>query len=107
MNCSIEAIGGPGLPTETVLFVQAQAGCQESLNRLMVTHENLVHAVVRQQTLGHLPFCEVLHAGHISLWRPIQGYDPQRGLAFFHLRPENPLCIESGVRSSWPIPGLP
>ena len=77
-----QAIGGPGLPTETALFVRAQAGCQDSLNHLMAAHENLVHAVVRRQTLGHLPFSEALHAGRIGLWRAIQGYDPERGLAF-------------------------
>jgi RNA polymerase sigma factor (sigma-70 family) len=48
----------------------------------MAAHENLVHAVVRRQALGHLPFAEALHAGRIGLWRAILGYDPQRGLAF-------------------------
>jgi DNA-directed RNA polymerase sigma subunit (sigma70/sigma32) len=76
MKGTKQATGGPGLATETALFRRAQAGCQDSLNRLMATHENLVHAVVRRQTLGHLPFCEALHAGRIGLWRAIQGYDP-------------------------------
>jgi len=48
----------------------------------MAAHENLVHAVVRRQALGHLPFAEALHAGRFGLWRAILGYDPQRGLAF-------------------------
>lgn len=77
-----EATGGPGQPTETALFVQAQAGCQASLNRLMAIHDNLVHAVVRRQALGCLPFSEALQAGRIGLWHAIQGYDPERGLAF-------------------------
>jgi RNA polymerase sigma factor (sigma-70 family) len=77
-----EATGGPGQPTETALFVQAQAGCQDSLNRLMAIHDNLVHAVVRRQALGCLPFSEALQAGRIGLWHAIQGYDPERGLAF-------------------------
>jgi RNA polymerase sigma factor (sigma-70 family) len=77
-----EATGGPGPSTEAALFRQAQAGCRDSLNRLMAAHENLVHAVVRRQALGHLPFAEALHAGRIGLWRAILGYDPQRGLAF-------------------------
>jgi RNA polymerase sigma factor (sigma-70 family) len=77
-----EATGGPGQHTETALFVQAHAGCQESLNRLMAIHENLAHAVVRRQALGCLPFSEALQAGRIGLWRAIQGYDPERGLAF-------------------------
>jgi len=82
MNRKQQAMGGPGQPTEAALFSQAQAGCRDSLNRLMATHEHLVHAVVRQQVLGHLPFPEALQAGRIGLWRAILGYDPQRGLAF-------------------------
>jgi RNA polymerase sigma factor (sigma-70 family) len=82
MNHKHEATGGPGQPTETALFVQAQAGCRDSLNRLMAAHENLVHAVVRRQALGCLPFSEALQAGRMGLWRAIQGYDPERGLAF-------------------------
>src|SRR5512139_384273 len=82
MKSTKQATGGPGQPTETALFVQAQAGCRESLNRLMATHEKLVHAAVRRQALGCLPFREALQAGRIGLWRAILGYDPQRGLAF-------------------------
>jgi RNA polymerase sigma factor (sigma-70 family) len=82
MNHTKQATGGPGEPAETALFVQAQAGCRDSLNRLMATHENLVHAVVRRQALGCLPFREALQAGRIGLWRAILGYDLQRGLAF-------------------------
>lgn len=82
MNHRDEATGGPGQPTEAALFQRAQAGCQDSLNRLMTRHEHLVHAVVRRQVLGHLPFPEALQAGRIGLWRAILGYDPERGLAF-------------------------
>lgn len=82
MNRNKQATGGPGQPTEAALFHRAQAGCRDSLNRLMASHERLVHAVVRQQVLGHLPFPEALQAGRIGLWRAILGYDPQRGLAF-------------------------
>jgi RNA polymerase sigma factor (sigma-70 family) len=77
-----EAASGSGPPTEAALFHRAQAGCQDSLNRLMTRHEHLVHAVVRRQVLGHLPFAEALHAGRIGLWRAILGFDPERGLAF-------------------------
>ena len=73
---------GPGTPTEAVLFHQAQAGCRDSLARLMAAHEGLVHAVVRKQVLGILPFTEALQAGRIGLWRAILGYDPQRRHAF-------------------------
>jgi RNA polymerase sigma factor (sigma-70 family) len=48
----------------------------------MAAHEGLVHAVVRQQVLGHLPFAEALQAGRIGLWRAILHFDPQRGAAF-------------------------
>jgi len=82
MNDTELAVGGSGQPTEAALFHRAQVGCRDSLNRLMARHERLVHAVVRRQVLGCLPFDEALQAGRIGLWRAILGYDPQRGLAF-------------------------
>jgi RNA polymerase sporulation-specific sigma factor len=82
MNRGDKEAGGSDQPTEAALFRRAQAGCRKSLNRLMVRHEHLVHAVVRRQVLGHLPFPEALQAGRIGLWRAILGYDPQRGSAF-------------------------
>jgi RNA polymerase sigma factor (sigma-70 family) len=77
-----ETTDGPGTPTGTALFRQAQAGCRDSLARLMAAHEGLVHAVVRKQILGDLPFAEALQAGRIGLWHAILGFDPQRGTAF-------------------------
>lgn len=75
--------GGPGVTApETTQFRQAQAGCAESLNRLMACHDGLVQAVVRQQVLGDLPFSEAVQAGRIGLWRAILGFDPSRGFAF-------------------------
>ena len=82
MKCRNRATDGPGQPTEAALFRQAQMGCRDSLARLMTEHEGLVHAVVRKQVLGHLPFAEALQAGRIGLWRAILGYDPQRRTAF-------------------------
>ena len=76
------ATDGPGGLTGAALFRQAQAGCRGSLARLMAAHEGLVHAVVRKQVLGDLPFAEALQAGRIGLWRAILGFDPQRGTAF-------------------------
>jgi len=76
------ATDGPGQPTGAALFRQAQTGCRDSLARLMAEHEGLVHAVVRKQVLGDLPFAEALQAGRIGLWRAILGFDPQRGTAF-------------------------
>jgi RNA polymerase sigma factor (sigma-70 family) len=73
---------GPGKPTGAVRFRQAQGGDRDSLNRLMVEHDGLAHAVVRRQVLGNLPFAEALQASRIGLWRAILGYDPQRGVAF-------------------------
>ena len=76
------ATDGPGGLAGAALFRQAQASCRDSLARLMAVHENLVHAVVRKQVLGHLPYGEALQAGRIGLWRAILGYDSRRGIAF-------------------------
>jgi RNA polymerase sigma factor (sigma-70 family) len=69
-------------PAEVVLFRQAQTGDRESLNALMEKHDGLVHAVVRRQVLGDLPYTEALQAGRIGLWRAIVRFDPNRGSAF-------------------------
>jgi RNA polymerase sigma factor (sigma-70 family) len=82
MKYGNRATDGPGMPTGAALFRQAQAGCRASLAQLMVMHEALVHAVVRQQILGHLPFAEALQAGRIGLWHAILGFDPEQGTAF-------------------------
>jgi RNA polymerase sigma factor (sigma-70 family) len=76
------AKGGPNPTAETTLFEQAQAGCRQSVNLLMFQHDGLVHAVVRQQFLGNLPYEEALQAGRTGLWRAIKGYDHQRGTVF-------------------------
>jgi RNA polymerase sigma factor (sigma-70 family) len=75
-------LDGSGLPTGAALFRQAQAGCRESLNRLAERHDGLVHAVVRRQVLGDLPYAEALQAGREGLWRAILRFDPTRGYAF-------------------------
>jgi RNA polymerase sigma factor (sigma-70 family) len=67
---------------ETNLYQQAQAGDEESLDKLMGMHEGLVHYIVRQQWRGCLSYVEAIHAGRIGLWRSIVGYDPQRGNSF-------------------------
>jgi RNA polymerase sigma factor (sigma-70 family) len=80
---SIYAESGLGVRApEATQFIQAQAGCSESLSQLMARHDGLVQAVVRQQVLGDLPFEEALQAGRIGLWRAILGFDPERGFAF-------------------------
>ena len=74
--------GDPGQPAEVALFLQAQTGDRESLNALMERHDGLVHAVVRRQILGELPYADALQAGRIGLWRAILRFDPHRGYAF-------------------------
>ena len=82
MRIPSRVVGGPGSISEATLFQQAQAGCLDSLNRLMERHEGLVHAVVRRHGLGVLSFADALHAGRQGLWRAILHYDPKRGPAF-------------------------
>jgi RNA polymerase sigma factor (sigma-70 family) len=72
----------PDQPAEVVLFRQAQTGGRESLNALMEMHDGLVHAVVRRQVLGDMPYAEALQAGRIGLWRAIMRFDLSRGHAF-------------------------
>jgi RNA polymerase sigma factor (sigma-70 family) len=72
----------PGPPAEVVLFHQAQKGDHKSLNVLMERHDGLVHAVVRQQVLGELPYAEAIQTGRIGLWRAILRFDTSRGYAF-------------------------
>ena len=74
--------GGFSGPTEATLYRSAQAGCPESLDRLLRQHEGLVRLIVAHQQLCGLPFEEALQAGRIGLWRAIEGYDPQRGTRF-------------------------
>jgi RNA polymerase sigma factor (sigma-70 family) len=48
----------------------------------MEQHDGLVHAFIRRQGGGDIPYEEALQAGRVGLWRAIQGYDPARGTAF-------------------------
>jgi RNA polymerase sigma factor (sigma-70 family) len=82
MHVHIQLTGGSSRSAEAAHFRQAQAGCRDSLDRLMAEHDGLVHAVVRRQVLGNLPYAEALQAGRTGLWRAILGYAPQRGIAF-------------------------
>lgn len=82
MSTRTPAASGSEAVSEAALFQQAQTGCRDSLDILMAQHEGLVHAVVRRQVLGDLPFDEALQAGRIGLWRAILGFDPERGFAF-------------------------
>jgi RNA polymerase sigma factor (sigma-70 family) len=48
----------------------------------MARHEGLVHAVIRRQYGGSVPYAELLQAGRIGLWHALQHFDPDRGTAF-------------------------
>jgi RNA polymerase sigma factor (sigma-70 family) len=74
--------GGSSCTTEATLYEQAQGGCSESLNELMLGHEGLVRAIVQRQWLYSLSYEEALQAGRAGLWRAILGYDPRRGTTF-------------------------
>ena len=67
---------------EARLFKQAQGGCQDSLNLLLVRHEPLVKYAVKRQNLGDLPWDEADQAGRIGLWKAILRYDPYQGHQF-------------------------
>jgi RNA polymerase nonessential primary-like sigma factor len=82
MHTQYRGTDDPGPSAEVVLYQQAQTGNRESLNALMERHDGLVHAAVRRQVLGDLPYAEALQAGRIGLWRAIVRFDPGRGYAF-------------------------
>jgi RNA polymerase sigma factor (sigma-70 family) len=71
----------PALEGSTV-FVCAQSGCQECLNRLLHRHQGLVHWVIRRDCRSDLPYDELFHEGQIGLWQAILHYDPARNIAF-------------------------
>ena len=48
----------------------------------MARHDGLVHAVLRRQWGGALPYDERLQAGRIGLWQALRGYDPTRATTF-------------------------
>jgi RNA polymerase sigma factor (sigma-70 family) len=54
----------------------------QAVQEAMEQHDGLVHAFIRRQGGGDIPYEEALQAGRIGLWRAIQGYDPTRGTTF-------------------------
>ncbi len=83
MTVSATSESGGLAPDEAALFRQAQAGCRKCLDRLLVAHEGLIHAVVqRQTTLGPLSYAEAVQAGRLGLWNAILRFDLKRGQAF-------------------------
>lgn len=77
-----EERGGFSETSEATKYKQAQAGCQESLNELLIRHEGLVHYAVQRQKLCGLAYDEALQAGRQGLMRAILGYDVKRGNQF-------------------------
>ena len=73
-----EEESGFGWQTEATLIKQAQTGCQESLNHLLLRHEGLLHLVVQRQWLCTLPYDQAIQAGRQGLWRAILGFDLER-----------------------------
>jgi RNA polymerase sigma factor (sigma-70 family) len=73
---------GLGVQPEARLYEQAQQGCGDSLDLLLMRHEPLVVFAVKRQNLGDLPFEEGVQAGRVGLWRAILGYDPHKGYQF-------------------------
>jgi len=73
---------GLGRHPEARLFEQAQGGCKESLDLLLVRHELLVYYAVNRQYLGDLPIEEAEQAGRIGLWQAIKKYDLAKGYRF-------------------------
>lgn len=54
----------------------------QTVEQAMKEHDGLVHAFIRRQGGGDIPYEEALQAGRIGLWHAVQGYDPGRGSAF-------------------------
>jgi RNA polymerase sigma factor (sigma-70 family) len=54
----------------------------QAVQEAMEQHDGLVHAFIRRQGGGDIPYEEALQAGRIGLWHAIQGYDPTRGTTF-------------------------
>jgi RNA polymerase sigma factor (sigma-70 family) len=54
----------------------------QAVEQAMGEHESLVHAFIRRQGGGGIPYEEALQAGRIGLWHAIEGYDSTRGTTF-------------------------
>lgn len=57
-------------------------GERSDMEAAMARHEGLIHAFIRRQGGGAIPYEEALQAGRIGLWRALQKYDASRGTAF-------------------------
>jgi RNA polymerase sigma factor (sigma-70 family) len=55
---------------------------EQAVQEAMEQHEGLIHAFIRRQGGGDIPYEEALQAGRIGLWRALRGYKAERGTAF-------------------------
>lgn len=62
MYISPQGESGPSSDPETTLFLQAQAGCADRLNQLLIHHERFVHWIVWRQQLCGLAYDEAVQA---------------------------------------------
>jgi RNA polymerase sigma factor (sigma-70 family) len=69
-------------PRAPTAYLCAQTGCQVCLERLLHYHERLIHAVIRRQYCGAVPYADLLQEGRIALWQALRHFDPCRGCAF-------------------------
>ena len=53
-----------------------------AMEAAMARHEGLIHAFIRRQGGGAIPYEEALQAGRVGLWRALHKYDASRGTAF-------------------------
>ena len=78
----------------------------QDVGQALVEHERLVHWVVHRQWLGPLRYGAAVQAGRLALWRAVQGYDPQRGVAFSsYAVPAIRRAVWQAVAAAQPPPG--
>ena len=56
--------------------------CPASFEPALTANDGLVHAVIRRQWCGSVPYSRMLQAGRIGLWQALEHFDPTRGTAF-------------------------
>ena len=98
-----------------------EAVTAQAVEQSMEQQDRLVHAFIRRQGGGDIPYEEALQAGRIGLWHAIQGYDPARGSTFStyawvaicrqihrraqELRRDTDVGLEE-MSASWAVPDL-
>jgi len=98
-----------------------EAVTAQAVRQSMRQQDRLVHAFIRRQGGGDIPYEEALQAGRIGLWHAIQCYDPARGTTFStyawvaicrqihrraqELRRETDVWLQE-IPASWAVPDL-